>query len=232
MPMSNPFAQSHQHVLGGAVLGGLVALFLVYEGIPRLGFMILVLPLTLLGAWLGWMSSPEAKRHYLLKRQDSEDEAGFYKQEANKARAATDVHKAVHGLEQVGKEIKRDDEIAKDTHRKRRLEIEVAEAELLGKLEGQKTFSLDQWFQRFMLRRKIRVARRAEMEELEEDIERAIQAVEDVAMYEAEKVREISARTDVSGATKQHWIENLERVCGEEILRRQRRAARKEPRST
>jgi hypothetical protein len=52
--------EARMHVLVGAVIGGIVALLLLSQGFSHL-FAVVVFPLPLLGAWLGWKSSPEAK---------------------------------------------------------------------------------------------------------------------------------------------------------------------------
>lgn len=136
--MSTSSSQSHQHVLVGALLGGAVALLLLYEGASTIEFRVVVFPLALLGAWLGWRSTPEAKRHYLRVRHEAAERTHVVKQDTVHARAETELKKAQHERSRVHVTLGRGDELETGVHRNKVIGLDVEEGELRGRLDEQK----------------------------------------------------------------------------------------------
>ena len=211
--------ETRLHILVGAVIGGIVVLLLLYLGHMTL-YNVLVLPLPLLGAWLGWKSSPDARRPFDFKRLEAEDQTGYYRQRGAAVKAKTEVHKAAHGLKQVGRTIDREDTLETEAHRRKRMEHKVAMGELLGKREDQKTSGLGRVLQRLGLERRIAAARRPDLTELERTYVRGVDAVEDVMAWKYETTKEIYARNDLDEGSKASLAESVSEAAIAELQRR------------
>lgn len=215
-------SEARRNILIGAVVGGVVALFLVYLGLraSRPAFTAVALLLTFAGAWVGWKSTAEAKSPFQTKRYALEDETLYHRQHAKRSAAAAEAQKAEHDLSRTAEQIERSDELADREHRRKRIEFEVAEGELRGRQDEQKTSRLRRILERVGLRRKIAAASSPELLEMEEAIQRAVQDVEDVVAFGTEKIREFQARTDIDDATRALWIKIVNREVAKEVKRR------------